>query len=91
MCPNICGYANLRVGKQRLREARVQAIDYLILLLAGASLGSLSKASDEQFGMPGYTYTIIAVCKLKRSITSHSMLILNLLYWLYQLNHYVEL
>ncbi|KAL3520747.1 hypothetical protein ACH5RR_018896 [Cinchona calisaya] len=56
-----------RVGKQRLREARIQAIDYLILLLAGASLGSLSKASDEQFGMPGYTYTIIAVsllCKI---------------------------
>lgn len=56
-----------RVGKQRLREARLQAIDYLILLLAGACLGSISKFSDETFGAPGYTYTIIAVsllCKI---------------------------
>lgn len=52
-----------RVGKQRLREARLQAIDYLILLLAGACLGSVTKFSDETFGAPGYTYTIIAVCK----------------------------
>ncbi|XP_059628328.1 ABC transporter G family member 28-like [Cornus florida] len=56
-----------RVIKQRLREARTQVIDYLILLLAGACLGSLTKGSDETFGAPGYTYTIIAVsllCKI---------------------------
>ena len=47
-----------------MREAKLQATDYLILLLAGACLGSLIKASDESFGAPGYTYTIIAVCKL---------------------------
>ena len=47
-----------------MREAKLQATDYLILLLAGACLGSLIKQSDENFGTPGYTYTIIAVCKL---------------------------
>lgn len=50
-----------------MREAQLQATDYLILLLAGACLGSLIKASDESFGAPGYTYTIIAVCKLETS------------------------
>lgn len=57
---------NYRVGKQRLREARGQAADYLILLLAGACLGTLAKANDEEFGALGYTYTIIAVCKLPK-------------------------
>lgn len=52
-----------RVGKQRLRDAKVQAVDLLILLLAGACLGTLAKASDESFGAAGYTYTIIAVCE----------------------------
>lgn len=42
----------------------MQAIDYLILLVAGACLGSLTKVRDESFGAPGYTHTIIAVCKL---------------------------
>lgn len=54
---------HFRVGKQRLRDARIQAVDYLILLLAGACLGSLAKVSDQTFGAVGYTYTIIAVCK----------------------------
>lgn len=58
-----------RVGKQRLRESKIQAIDYLILLLAGACLGSLTKASDQTFGAAGYTYTVIAVCKLIDSST----------------------
>ncbi|KAL6955947.1 ABC transporter G member 28 [Sarracenia purpurea var. burkii] len=56
-----------RAGKQRLREARIQAVDFLILLLAGACLGSLTKVGDEKFGAPGYTYTIIAIsllCKI---------------------------
>jgi hypothetical protein len=52
-----------RVGKQRLREARTQAIDFLILLLAGMCLGVLAKVSEETFGMQGYMYTVIAVCK----------------------------
>ncbi|KAG8380525.1 hypothetical protein BUALT_Bualt06G0024700 [Buddleja alternifolia] len=53
-----------RMAKQRLRDARIQAIDYLILLLAGACLGLIAKASDESFGAPGYTYTIIATSLL---------------------------
>ena len=53
-----------RICKQRLREARLQAVDYLILLLAGACLGTLAKVDDETFGSLGYTYTVIAVCKL---------------------------
>ncbi|KAK4771791.1 hypothetical protein SAY86_013566 [Trapa natans] len=53
-----------RVSKQRLREARIQAVDYLILLLAGVCLGTLAKVSDETFGALGYTYTVIAVSLL---------------------------
>lgn len=56
-----------RVGKQRLREARIQGVDFLILCLAGVCLGTLAKMSDESFGTLGYTYTIIAVCKLEES------------------------
>lgn len=68
-----------RVGKQRLREARGQAADYLILLLAGACLGTLAKANDEEFGALGYTYTIIAVCKLPKINT--------MAIWLFSLLH----
>ncbi|KAG8387637.1 hypothetical protein BUALT_Bualt02G0042100 [Buddleja alternifolia] len=60
-------YFTGRVGKQRLREARIQAVDYLILLLAGICLGTLAKVSDETFGSLGYLYTVIAVsllCKI---------------------------
>ncbi|KAF5955243.1 hypothetical protein HYC85_008099 [Camellia sinensis] len=57
-----------RVGKQRLREAKIQAADYLILLIAGAALGTLAKVSDETFGALGYTYTVIAICKWKTEI-----------------------
>ncbi|XP_040994897.1 ABC transporter G family member 28 [Juglans microcarpa x Juglans regia] len=56
-----------RLGKQRLREARTQAVDFLILLLAGICLGTLAKVSDKTFGTLGYTYTVIAVsllCKI---------------------------
>jgi len=48
-----------------LREAKLQATDYLILLIAGACLGAISKISDSNFGASGYTYTIIAICKLR--------------------------
>ncbi|KAL2896651.1 ABC transporter G family member 24 [Bienertia sinuspersici] len=53
-----------RVTKQRLREAKLQATDYLILLLAGACLGAITKISDSDFGAAGYTYTIIAISLL---------------------------
>lgn len=54
-----------RIGKQRLQEGRIQAVDVLILLLAGICLGTLAKVSDETFGATGYLYTVIAVCKFK--------------------------
>ncbi|XP_066345073.1 ABC transporter G family member 25-like [Miscanthus floridulus] len=56
-----------RVTKQRLREARLLMVDFLILGLAGICLGTIAKLSDKTFGMPGYIYTIIAVsllCKI---------------------------
>lgn len=53
-----------RIAKQRLREAKLQATDYLILLIAGACLGAISKISDSNFGASGYSYTIIAISLL---------------------------
>ncbi|PIN07861.1 Transporter, ABC superfamily (Breast cancer resistance protein) [Handroanthus impetiginosus] len=56
-----------RNSKQRLREAQLQAADYLILLLAGACLGTLSKVKGDTFGYYAYMYTVIAVsllCKI---------------------------
>lgn len=62
------------MAKQRIREARLQAVDYLLLLIAGISLGTLAKVSDENFGAVGYTYTIIAFCKFKNSNVLFSLL-----------------
>lgn len=70
-----------RISKQRLREARIQAIDYLILLLAGACLGSITKSSEETFGAPGYTYTIIAVSLLCKIAALRSFSLDKLQYW----------
>ncbi|KAL0696553.1 hypothetical protein Bca4012_063733 [Brassica carinata] len=70
-----------RIAKQRMREAKLQATDYLILLLAGACLGSLIKASDESFGAPGYTYTIIAVSLLCKISALRSFSLDKLHYW----------
>ncbi|XP_043701129.1 ABC transporter G family member 28-like isoform X2 [Telopea speciosissima] len=70
-----------RVGKQRLREARIQAVDYLILLLAGACLGTLAKVSDETFGALGYTYTVIAVSLLCKIAGLRSFSLDKLHYW----------
>jgi len=52
-----------------LREAKAQAVDYLLLLVAGAILGTLTKVNDETFGSLGYTYTVIAVCKFESSLS----------------------
>jgi hypothetical protein len=70
-----------RVGKQQLREAKSQAVDYLLLLVAGAILGTLTKVNDETFGSLGYTYTVIAVCKFESS------LLISLLFHTLKLNH----
>ncbi|VVB00339.1 unnamed protein product [Arabis nemorensis] len=70
-----------RIAKQRMREAQLQATDYLILLLAGACLGSLVKGSDESFGAAGYTYTIIAVSLLCKIAALRSFSLDKLHYW----------
>ncbi|XP_058204605.1 ABC transporter G family member 28-like isoform X2 [Rhododendron vialii] len=70
-----------RVVKQRLREARILAVDFLILLLAGACLGSLIKATDATFGAPVYTYTIIAVSLLCTISALRSFSLDKLQYW----------
>ncbi|KAI4351447.1 hypothetical protein L6164_005816 [Bauhinia variegata] len=74
-------YFLIRVGKQRLREARIQAIDYLILLLAGACLGTLTKRSDQTFGAAGYTYTVIAVSLLCKIAALRSFSLDKLQHW----------
>jgi hypothetical protein len=38
--------------------------------LAGICLGTIAKFSDPTFGVPGYIYTIIAVCKFNTSVSS---------------------
>ncbi|KAI4351451.1 hypothetical protein L6164_005820 [Bauhinia variegata] len=70
-----------RVTKQRLREAKTQGIDYLILLLAGACLGSLVKMKDESFGADGYTYTVIAVSLLCKIAALRSFSLDKLQHW----------
>ncbi|KAF8080024.1 hypothetical protein N665_0980s0008 [Sinapis alba] len=70
-----------RIAKQRMREAKLQATDYLILLLAGACLGSLTKASDESFGAPGYINSIIAVSLLCKIAALRSFSLDKLHYW----------
>ncbi|KAK1275523.1 ABC transporter G family member 28 [Acorus gramineus] len=70
-----------RLGKQRLREARIQGVDFLILFLAGACLGTLAKVSDETFGALGYTYTVIAVSLLCKIAALRSFSLDKLHYW----------
>ncbi|MCL7031156.1 hypothetical protein MKW94_018049 [Papaver nudicaule] len=70
-----------RVSKQRLRESKVQGVDLLILFLAGACLGLLAKVSDENFGVPGYTYTVIAVSLLCKIAALRSFSPDRLIYW----------
>ncbi|KAM4090011.1 hypothetical protein ACJW30_09G027700 [Castanea mollissima] len=70
-----------RVGKQRLREARLEVVDYLILLLAGACLGTLAKVSDETFGSLGYSYTVIAVSLLSKISALRTFSLDKLHYW----------
>ncbi|XP_059659443.1 ABC transporter G family member 28 [Cornus florida] len=70
-----------RVGKQRLRDARIQAVDFLLLLLAGICLGILARVSDETFGALGYTYTVIAVSLLVKIAALRSFSLDKLHYW----------
>ncbi|XP_066319816.1 ABC transporter G family member 28-like isoform X2 [Miscanthus floridulus] len=70
-----------RCGKQRLRDARIQGVDYLILCLAGICLGTLAKVSDETFGALGYTYTVIAVSLLCKIGALRSFTLDKINYW----------
>ncbi|XP_027173621.1 ABC transporter G family member 28-like [Coffea eugenioides] len=70
-----------RLGKQRLREARTQVLDFLILLLAGICLGTLAKVSDATFGAMGYLYTVIAVSLLSKITALRSFSLDKLHYW----------
>ncbi|KAI3906330.1 hypothetical protein MKW92_015127 [Papaver armeniacum] len=70
-----------RVSKQRLRESKTQAVDFLILFLAGACLGSLAKVSDDNFGAAGFSYTIIAVSLLCKIAALRSFSTDKLIYW----------
>ncbi|KAL2323214.1 hypothetical protein Fmac_027593 [Flemingia macrophylla] len=70
-----------RVCKQTLREGKSQAMDYLLLLVAGAILGTLTKVNDETFGSLGYTYTVIAVSLLCKIAALRSFSLDKLQYW----------
>ncbi|XP_076895798.1 ABC transporter G family member 24-like [Bidens hawaiensis] len=70
-----------RIVKQRLRESKLQLVDYLILLLAGACLGAIIKSNEETFGAPGYTYSIIAVSLLCKVSALRTFSLDKLQYW----------
>ncbi|XP_071734574.1 ABC transporter G family member 24 [Rutidosis leptorrhynchoides] len=70
-----------RIAKQRLRESKLQLVDYLILLLAGACLGTIIKSNEETFGAPGYTYSIIAVSLLCKVAALRTFSLDKLQYW----------
>ncbi|XP_022926052.1 putative white-brown complex homolog protein 30 [Cucurbita moschata] len=70
-----------RVTKQRLREAKIQLTDYLMLLLAGACLGTLAKVNDETFDSLGYTFTVIAISLLCKIAALRSFSLDKLQYW----------
>ncbi|KAF3955680.1 hypothetical protein CMV_019123 [Castanea mollissima] len=63
------------------REARMLAMDYLILFLAGACLGSLIKVNDRNFGEDAYIYTIIAVSLLCKVAALRTFSLDKLHYW----------
>nr|CAB3494582.1 unnamed protein product [Digitaria exilis] len=56
------GYYLGRVAKQRRRESAQQAVDYLILCIAGICIGTIARVRDDSFGVASYGYAIMAVC-----------------------------
>uniref|UniRef100_A0A0D3HE49 ABC transporter domain-containing protein n=2 Tax=Oryza TaxID=4527 RepID=A0A0D3HE49_9ORYZ len=70
-----------RVTKQRLREATLQAVDYLILCIAGICIGTIAKVKDDTFGVASYGYTIIAVSLLCQLAALRSFSPERLQYW----------
>ncbi|KAK3153821.1 hypothetical protein QOZ80_2BG0181680 [Eleusine coracana subsp. coracana] len=70
-----------RVAKQRLREATQQAVDYLILCIAGVCIGTIAKVRDDSFGVASYGYTIMAVSLLCQLSALRSFSPEKLQYW----------
>ncbi|KAM0893377.1 hypothetical protein ACQ4PT_025129 [Festuca glaucescens] len=70
-----------RVAKQRLREAVQQAVDYLILGIAGVCIGTITKVNDDTLGVASYGYTIIAVSLLCQLAALRSFSPERLQYW----------
>uniref|UniRef100_A0A0A9G6K9 ABC transporter family G domain-containing protein n=1 Tax=Arundo donax TaxID=35708 RepID=A0A0A9G6K9_ARUDO len=70
-----------RVAKQRLREASQQAVDYLILCIAGICIGTIAKVRDDSFGVASYGYTIMAVSLLCQLAALRSFSPEKLQYW----------
>lgn len=70
-----------RISKQRLREAKLLATDYAILLIAGACVGTITKIGDSDFGAFGYSYTIIAISLLCQIAALKSFANDKLQYW----------
>uniref|UniRef100_A0A452YBA4 ABC transporter domain-containing protein n=1 Tax=Aegilops tauschii subsp. strangulata TaxID=200361 RepID=A0A452YBA4_AEGTS len=70
-----------RVAKQRLREATQQAVDYLILCIAGICIGTITKVNDDTLGAASYGYTIIAVSLLCQLAALRSFSPERLQYW----------
>uniref|UniRef100_A0ACD5ZTL8 Uncharacterized protein n=1 Tax=Avena sativa TaxID=4498 RepID=A0ACD5ZTL8_AVESA len=70
-----------RVAKQRLREAVQQAVDYLILGIAGICIGTITKVNDDTLGVASYGYTIIAVSLLCQLAALRSFSPERMQYW----------
>ncbi|PNT67456.1 ABC transporter G family member 25 isoform X2 [Brachypodium distachyon] len=70
-----------RVAKQRLREATQQAVDYIILCIAGICIGTITKVNDDTLGVASYGYTIIAVSLLCQLAALRSFSPERLQYW----------
>lgn len=70
-----------RVAKQRLRESKQQAADYLILCIAGICIGTIARVRDDSFGVASYGYTIMAVSLLCQLAALRSFSPEKLQYW----------
>ncbi|PUZ38885.1 hypothetical protein GQ55_9G231900 [Panicum hallii var. hallii] len=75
------GYYLGRVAKQRLRESTQQAVDYLILCIAGICIGTIARVRDDSFGVASYGYTIMAVSLLCQLAALRSFSPEKLQYW----------
>ncbi|KAF8672627.1 hypothetical protein HU200_049318 [Digitaria exilis] len=75
------GYYLGRVAKQRRRESAQQAVDYLILCIAGICIGTIARVRDDSFGVASYGYAIMAVSLLCQLAALRSFSPEKLQYW----------